>query len=83
MIQTESKRVGVSWESNLVFVVSDSDAFDSCESTAAIMKPSLSYAPKLYSNPTNCHLSSNLYSVSVCVCGGGFTVCVGVGVTQR
>lgn len=62
------KKVGVSWENNLVFAVSDSDAFDLWKFTAVVMKPSLTYASQLYSNPTNCHRSSHMYSV--CGCGG-------------
>lgn len=62
------------------FVVSDSDAFDSWESVTAIMKPSLTYGPKLYSNSTKCHLSSKMHGAG-CVCVGlpGF-VCWFVGI---
>lgn len=57
------------------FVVSDSDAFDSWESVTAIMKPSLTYGPKLYSNSTKCHLSSKMHGAG-CVCVGLPGICV-------
>lgn len=53
VMQTEKRRVGVIWESTLVSVVSDSDAFDMRDSTTGVTRPSFTIAQS--------HLLSSLW----------------------